>query len=79
MSTKDTAWWRHGHVWLVISGPALVVVAGVITAWIAVSHPDPVLGQEGPAQTEAISQPTTQSQERSLLPCLLYTSDAADD
>jgi hypothetical protein len=77
MSTNDTAWWRHGHVWLLISGPALVVVAGVITAWIAVSHPDPVLGQDAPAQTEAISQPTTQSQERSLLPAQQARNHAA--
>jgi hypothetical protein len=39
-------WWKHGHVWLVIAGPALVVVAGVVTAWIAVRDPDPVLAED---------------------------------
>jgi uncharacterized protein len=36
-------WWKHGHVWLLISGPAVVVLAGLATAWIAVSRPDPVV------------------------------------
>jgi uncharacterized protein len=36
-------WWKYGHVWLVISGPAIVVVAALFTAWIAVTRPDPVI------------------------------------
>jgi len=36
-------WWKFGHVWLVIAGPAAVTVAGAVTAWLAVSHPDPVV------------------------------------
>ena len=29
------AWWRHGMVWLVVAGPAVVVVAAVATAVLA--------------------------------------------
>jgi hypothetical protein len=36
-------WWKYGLVWMVISGPAVVVVAGVATLVIAVERPDPVL------------------------------------
>lgn len=36
-------WWREPMVWLVIAGPVAVVVAGVITAAIAVRGADPVL------------------------------------
>lgn len=36
-------WWRFGLVWMVFGGPAVVVVAGFITLYIAVTHPDPVL------------------------------------
>ena len=39
-------WWKYGHVWLVISGPLVVVVAGVVTAWIAFTQQDPVLAQD---------------------------------
>jgi len=30
-------WWRIGHVWLVLAGPAVVVLASIVTAWIAFS------------------------------------------
>jgi hypothetical protein len=39
-------WWRHGHVWLLIAGPAAVVVAGVVTTVIAVRMPDPVVAED---------------------------------
>ncbi|GGH58659.1 hypothetical protein GCM10010975_19490 [Comamonas phosphati] len=36
-------WWKFPHVWLVVGGPAVVVVAGFVTAYIAWSAPDPVI------------------------------------
>ena len=39
-------WWRFPLVWMVISGPALVVVAGFITLWIAITIPDPVVSAD---------------------------------
>jgi uncharacterized protein len=45
-------WWRHGMVWLVISGPAAVVVAGFATLAIAILNPDPLIVQ-GPAADAA--------------------------
>ncbi len=39
-------WWKFGHVWLVLAGPALVVVAGLVTAYIAMRAPDPVLAED---------------------------------
>lgn len=39
-------WWRYGHVWLIISGPALVVIAGFITLAIALARPDPVVSDD---------------------------------
>lgn len=38
-------WWRFGHVWLVLSGPAIVVVAGFVTLYIALSGADPVVDE----------------------------------
>ena len=37
------AWWRHPMMWLVVGGPLAVVVAGIVTAVIAVRGADPVL------------------------------------
>lgn len=39
-------WWKYGHVWMVIAGPAIVVVAGFFTLWLAVRQPDPVLAED---------------------------------
>jgi hypothetical protein len=36
-------WWRFGLVWMVFGGPAVVVVAGFTTLYIAITNPDPVL------------------------------------
>ncbi|MEK8087791.1 nitrogen fixation protein FixH [Aquabacterium sp. A3] len=40
---SNPPWWRLPIVWLVIGGPALVVVAGLTTVVIAVRNVDPVL------------------------------------
>ena len=36
-------WWHHGHVWLVLAGPAVVVLASFVTLWLALRAPDPVI------------------------------------
>jgi hypothetical protein len=46
-------WWRHGMVWLVIGGPAVVVVASFATLAIAITHPDPVLSTRTLAADDA--------------------------
>lgn len=47
-STPDpsAAWWKFGHVWLVIAGPAVVIVASFVTLYLAVTRPDPVVSQD---------------------------------
>ncbi len=37
-------WWRYGMVWMVIGGPLVVIVAGIVTAVIAFDGADPVVG-----------------------------------
>jgi uncharacterized protein len=39
-------WWRWGHVWLLIAGPAAAVVAGIVTAVMAFRGQDPVVAQD---------------------------------
>jgi uncharacterized protein len=38
-------WWRFGHVWLIVAGPLAVIVAGGVTAMLALDAPDPVVTQ----------------------------------
>lgn len=40
---ETTPWYRLPIVWLVIGGPAVVVVASFATLTIAITHPDPVI------------------------------------
>ncbi len=46
-------WWRTPMVWLVLGGPAIVVVASITTLVLAIRNPDPVL--ERPAAAEGNS------------------------
>lgn len=42
---KPIEWWRVPHMWLVVGGPLVVVVAAIVTAVIAVKYQDPVLNK----------------------------------
>ncbi len=44
--TSPMPWWKFGHVWLVIAGPAVVVIASVITFYLAASGKDPVVDED---------------------------------
>jgi hypothetical protein len=44
--TPARPWWRYPHVWLVISGPAVVVVASFITFYLAAVGKDPVVDED---------------------------------
>jgi hypothetical protein len=46
VSNTPQPWWKFGHVWLVVSGPAIVVVASFITLYLAVTRADPVLDED---------------------------------
>lgn len=61
-------WWKFGHVWLLIAGPAAVVVAGFFTLFLALRTPDPVIGGHAPAQ---------QAGQASLAPALQARNHAA--
>lgn len=44
MKVNDSkSWWHFGFVWLVISGPLVVVIASIITVYLALGTPDPVI------------------------------------
>ncbi len=43
-STPPSPWWKFGHMWLVIAGPLIVVLASIVTIYLAVRTPDPVYG-----------------------------------
>ncbi len=44
-SNTPAPWWKFGHVWLVVSGPLIVVVASFLTFYIAVRGMDPIVDE----------------------------------
>lgn len=59
------AWWRHPMMWLVVGGPAVVVVAAIVTAVIAVRGADPVLDTHAVART---AEPAVQARNHAATP-----------
>ena len=43
---ESQVWWKNGFVWLIIAGPALVVVAGLITFYLAISRPNEIVNDD---------------------------------
>jgi hypothetical protein len=68
-------WWKHGHVWLLIAGPATVVLAGIATIAIAVQRPDPVV--EADYYRRGIEINKTLAAEKANLPALQGRNHAA--
>jgi uncharacterized protein len=56
-SPTPRAWWREPMVWMVIGGPLAVVVAGILTAVIAIRGADTVLTVEANPGQSAATEP----------------------
>ena len=82
-------WWREPYVWLVVGGPLAVVVAGIYTAYIAMSNPDPLVDRSAyrqQAQVKALSvdelarlQPAHQARNHAAAPVVRPVSVAPAD
>jgi uncharacterized protein len=59
-------WWRVGMVWLVVGGPAVVVVAAVATGVIAYRGADTVV--KLPQQLQAYEQPALKARNHAAAP-----------
>jgi hypothetical protein len=73
---KSGPWWKHGHVWLLIAGPAAVIVAGIATAIIAIRSPDPVVAEDYYRRGIEINK-TLAAKERALMPAQQGRNHAA--
>lgn len=71
-------WWRHGHVWLVIAGPAIVIVAGFVTLALALRTPDPLVAEDYYRKGIEINK-TLQAEEggKAMMPALQGRNHAA--
>lgn len=69
-------WWKFGYMWLVVGGPAIVVVAGFVTLWLAIRTPDPVVADDYYRRGIEINK-TLENPDASLLPAQKGRNHAA--
>ncbi len=55
-STDSNPWYKERWPWLLMAGPAIVVVAGFITAWLAVVSDDGLVADDYYKQGLAVNQ-----------------------
>jgi hypothetical protein len=63
-------WWRFGHVWLIVSGPMVVVIASFVTLYLAIRTPDPVVANDYYRQGIEINKTLDAQARSSLAPAL---------
>jgi len=76
-SMNNRPWWKFGLVWMIIAGPALVVIAGIATVWIAVRTPDPVVAEDYYRRGVEINKTLAAQRTKALLPALQGRNHAA--
>ena len=79
MSVNDNdvsePWWRNGYVWLLLAGPAMVIVAGAVTVWVTLRNPDPLVADDYYRRGIEINK--TLIQDRTMSPALQARNHAA--
>lgn len=59
--TDPRPWYRHRWPWILIAGPAVVVVAGIVTTWIAVRTSDGLVADDYYKQGLEVNQKLARS------------------
>lgn len=65
--TQSKQWYREPWPWILMAGPAVVVVAALTTAWIAVSHRDALVEDDYYKRGLAINQTLERDQAAAAL------------
>lgn len=56
LNSTERPWYKERWPWILMAGPAIVVVAGVITAWLAVTSSDGLVADDYYKQGLAVNQ-----------------------
>lgn len=78
VENSSAPWWKHGFVWMIIAGPAIVVVAGFVTLYLAMSRPNEIVNDDSyqsPRQTDQSIE--MRRKESSQAPAMLGRNHAA--
>ncbi len=64
-------WYKFGFVWMVIAGPAIVVVAAFVTLYLAISRPNEIVYDDSYFQARQSDQSIeARRRESSLAPAI---------
>lgn len=63
--TQRSPWYREPWPWILMAGPLIVVVAGIVTAWIAYKYGDPVISDDYYRKGLAVTQTLASSEHAS--------------
>jgi len=74
-ASRNEPWWRFPLLWMVLAGPALVVVASFVTLWLAMRSPDPVVAEDYYRQGIEINKQL--ARDRAMLPATQARNHAA--
>ena len=69
-------WWKFGYVWLVISGPAVVMVASFATLWLALANPETLVSDDDRRGVQ-VNRDRSAGQVKALTPALQGRNHAA--
>lgn len=58
---KPNPWYREPWPWLLMAGPFIVIVAGIVTAWLAVSSSDGLVTEDYYKQGQAAGETLARS------------------
>ena len=72
---QSEPWWKVGPMWLVVLGPVAVIVAGVVTFFIALRVPDPVIAEDYYRKGLDVSK--MKPEEAQLMPAMQARNHAA--
>jgi hypothetical protein len=75
-ATSSAPWWKYGHVWLVLSGPAVVVIASFFTFYLAYIGMDTLVDEDYYRKGVELNQ-TQESAPTNLAPALQARNHAA--
>lgn len=76
---KPKQWFREPWPWILMAGPAIVIVAGIYTAWLAVSTRDGLVAEDyykqGLAASETLAR-SKRAEDLGIMAGLRLTNDA---
>lgn len=64
-SSQLHPWYRYPWPWVAIAIPAIAVIGGLFTLYLAISHPDPIVvddGQYREIRSELYAEPRSEPQ-----------------